>query len=1030
MLRHALPWPCPSYPRAVAALALFALLTATAGQVAAQPAAKKKTLTFADYDIWRSASGVTLSRDGQFVAYVVASEKEGEAVVRHVASGKEYRFARGGTATVGVGLSPRFTPNGKRVLLPLTPTKAELDKAKADKLKPEEFPKAALAVVDLASGKELERIAGVTSFQVAGEGAGFIIYRKGSAPDASKGPNTPPEKGKFAGKGKAKGPNAPAAGQAKSTGSDLYIRDLGSTVARAIPDVTEYSLSNDEKTLVYVVSSKTEAKNGVYAMNPRFGTAATPIKGGPGRYASLTWDEKQGRLAFYYDDSQIPPPNLAPPPHLPGGKPGDAGAPAAPTAPARWRVFVWERSAKEQPAQITRLPLGALGGGFATLVMPAVAASERAAAPSAPLAQVAGPDTPGLKKGWSLTGSSLGFSRDGTKLYLGTAPQRPAAPATPPADEIQLDIWHWKDAAIQPMQKLRAGADRNRSYSAVVLLDSKQLRQLSDESVSVQPPGAGDWGVAADDRKYRHMTGYAYPVPNDYALVNVRTGETKPLLTASTASLGLSPSGKYALGFDGKDWFTVSAPDGKKTNLTAGLGVKFFNEEYDMPSEPNPYGSYGWTADGKSVLLSDRYDIWKVAADGSGAENLTQIGRKLGVRFTLMRPRSIEDREFQRTVDLAKPHLLGAENLATYDTGFYRLEPGGTPKLLIMGARSYGVPAKAKDADVYLLTAQTFSQYPDYYVTTSDFHEMKRVTDINPKVKEYNWGKAELVHYTSSDGAKLSGILVKPEEFDPKKKYPMVVYVYERLSENLHQFRLPTVTRGQVINPTFYASNGYLVLMPDIAYKVGAPGPSALKCVLPAIQTVVDKGFVDERAIGINGQSWGGYQIAYMITQTNRFKAAVAGAPVSNMFSAYGGIRWGSGLPRQFQYEHSQSRIGSTPWQAPLKYMENSPIFAADRVQTPLLMIHNDQDDAVPWYQGIEYFLALRRLGKEVYMLNYNGQPHNLANKAAARDFAMRMFQFFEHHLKGKPAPEWMAKGVPYIDREKEKEQWKKLYAK
>jgi dipeptidyl aminopeptidase/acylaminoacyl peptidase len=216
--------------------------------------------------------------------------------------------------------------------------------------------------------------------------------------------------------------------------------------------------------------------------------------------------------------------------------------------------------------------------------------------------------------------------------------------------------------------------------------------------------------------------------------------------------------------------------------------------------------------------------------------------------------------------------------------------------------------------------------------------------------------------------------------------------------------------------------------MPDIAYKTGFPGPSALKCVLPAIQAVVDKGCVDENAIGINGQSWGGYQIAYMVTQTNRFKAAVAGAPVSNMVSAYGGIRWGSGLPRQFQYEKTQSRIGATPWEAPMRYIENSPIFMADRVQTPLLMIHNDQDDAVPWYQGIEYFLALRRLGKEAYLLNYNGEKHNLANRVAARDFAMRMFQFFEHHLKGKPAPQWMVKGVPYLDRDKEKEQWKKLY--
>jgi dipeptidyl aminopeptidase/acylaminoacyl peptidase len=215
--------------------------------------------------------------------------------------------------------------------------------------------------------------------------------------------------------------------------------------------------------------------------------------------------------------------------------------------------------------------------------------------------------------------------------------------------------------------------------------------------------------------------------------------------------------------------------------------------------------------------------------------------------------------------------------------------------------------------------------------------------------------------------------------------------------------------------------------MPDIVYKTGQPGQSAMKCVLPAIQSVVDRGCVNEKAIGINGQSWGGYQIAYMITQTNRFQAAIAGAPVSNMTSAYNGIRWGSGLPRQFQYEKTQSRIGETLWQAPLKYLENSPVFMADRVQTPLLMIHNDMDDAVPWYQGIEYYLALRRLGKEVYLCNYNGQPHNLTNKAAARDFAIRTQHFYDHHLKGVPMPGWMKDGVKYNDREDEREQWKKL---
>ncbi len=1021
-----------AYPRSrgIAAIALFGLLVASAGPLSAQPT-NKKVLTYAEYDIWRTASGVTLSRNGQYVAYLIGSEgADGEVVVRHVASGKEFKFPRGAaTGFAALGTSPRFTPDSKKVLIPLTPTRAELEKAKADKLKAEDYPKAALAIIDLPSGKEVDRIAGASSFQVGGEGNGFLIYRKSTTPELGKGdtkePTGPPVKGK---KGGFPIPGTTPPVQTTSYGSDLFLRDLSGTTDRTILNVTEYSLSADEKTLVYMVSSKTEVKNGVYTLNPKFGTGGSPLRTGVGKYSSLTWDEKQNKLAFFYDDSQIPSATLAPAPH-PAGTPVGTSIGAAPTPPppAQYRVFVWDRHAKTESKPIARVPLGTVGG-FGALVAPVVAAR----APSVPdaVTEVLGPDTPGLKKGWTLTSNALSFSQDGTKIYVATAPERPRPTGPTAPDDIQLDLWHWKDGALQPMQKLQAAQDRARTFGAVFLLDTKQFRHLSDADVTVQP-GPGDWAVSTDNRKYKHMTGYAFPVPTDYALVNIRSGVTQPLATASTIGFTLSPNGKYLLSFDGKDWSAVSVPEGKKVNLTSKLTVKFFEEDHDSPSTAPPYGGVQWTADGKSVLVSDRYDIWKIAVDGSNAENLTKIGRTQGLRFTLLRPRSPDDRTpIERTVDLSKPHLLGAENLTTRDTGFYRLEPGSNPKMLLMGARAYGNPTKAKDADVYLLTVQTFSQYPDYYATTPDFHELKRVTDINPRVKDYNWGKAELVKYSSTDGTPLQGILIKPENFDPSKKYPMVVYIYERLSENLHQFRVPNVVRGQVINPTFYASNGYLVLMPDIAYKIGFPGPSAIKCVLPAIQAVVDKGCVNENAIGINGQSWGGYQIAYMITQTNRFKAAVAGAPVSNMVSAYDGIRWGSGLPRQFQYEKTQSRIGATLWEAPMRYIENSPVFMADRVQTPLLMIHNDQDDAVPWYQGIEYFLALRRLGKEVYLLNYNGEPHNLAKRAAARDFAMRMFQFFECHLKDKPAPEWMEKGVPFLDREKEKEQWKKLYGK
>ena len=261
----------------------------------------------------------------------------------------------------------------------------------------------------------------------------------------------------------------------------------------------------------------------------------------------------------------------------------------------------------------------------------------------------------------------------------------------------------------------------------------------------------------------------------------------------------------------------------------------------------------------------------------------------------------------------------------------------------------------------------------------------------------------------------LSGALYKPENFDPKKKYPMLVYIYERLSQNVNHFVPPAPSHN--INISYYVSNGYLVITPDIVYNIGYPGQSALKCVLAAVQTMVDTGYVDENAIGIQGHSWGGYQIAYMITRSNRFRAAAAGAPVADMISAYDGIRWGPGIPRQFQYELTQSRIGGSIWQYPLRFIENSPIFMADRVTTPLLMIHNDADDAVPWYQGIEYYLALRRLGKEVYMFVYNGEPHGLRRRPNQKDYTVRLQQYFDYYLKGAPKPDWMEKGLPYVDK-------------
>ncbi len=451
--------------RTVAAGALLGLMVVIHGPLAAQPVASgsKKILTFTDYDIWKTASGVTLSGDGQYVAYLIGGKDFGEAVVRHIPTGKEFRFPRGTPTVLPNGAvaygSPRFTPDNKRVLLPLTPTAAAINQAKADQRKLDEYPKAALAIVDLATGAEIERLEGVTAFQVGGEGAGFLIYRKGPPPEADKDKDTqsPP------------GPTGSKKGSSPGTPTDrgpgeLLIRDLTATVSRTIPDVSEYSLSDDEKTLVYIVSSKNAEKNGVYALNPRFNTAPTPVKVGPGRYSSLTWDEKQTKLAFCYDDSAVPPPHLAPPPHLPGQKPGSGiGSTTPPTkAPERWQLFVWNRHAHTAPSGIAQIPATAVTGGWAALVAPLVAAL--ADAPP-PVVRVFSSDTPGLKPGWSLRTSGLSFSRDGRRLFVATAPERPPAPTPPPTSSSTSGTGRMH--SFSPCRK--SGLRRNAAPAAAAL---------------------------------------------------------------------------------------------------------------------------------------------------------------------------------------------------------------------------------------------------------------------------------------------------------------------------------------------------------------------------------------------------------------------------------------------------------------------------------------------------------------------------------------------------------------------------------
>ncbi len=982
---------------AVAACALALLLV---NHALAQPSAAKRPLRHSDYDAWRSIQSPQLSPDGKFLAYALTPQQgDGEVVVRNLASGSEWRFPRG-SRLMTPGHLPRsslkksaapaslagrlaFTADSRFLVFPITPTAAE---AKAAKGKGKaETPRNGLGLVDLRTGK-LTRIAGVRTFQLPEESGGLVVYQR----------QPPGEVTKAAGR---KGGGFQKKGAAKPSPAELVVRSLADGSERVFPEVLDFTLSKDGRTLVFAVSAKDAARSGLYAVTPGNDGPKLALLTGAGKYTHLTWDEKQTQLAFLSDR-------------------GDGAESAKP-----FRLYRWDRSgARVALARETQLLVAALLAGPApafTGELRKWATPHARAVKAACAVEVAGPQTAGLRPGMAVSeNGTLSFSPDGARLFFGVAAPEPKAKEKEKdgEDKAVVELWHWKDDYVQPMQKIKATRDGKRTFRAVVHLKVGKAVQLADANMTeIRVSDGGAWALGADDRPYRRMVGYGATYTDQF-LVNLTDGSRKPLRRKVEGGLALSPGGRFAVFFDGKNWHSITVPGGKVTNLTGKLGVRFAREEHDTPSTPSPYGLAGWTADDRHVLLYDRHDLWQVAPDTGEAHNLSEgLGRREGMQLRLVR---LDPRE--KVIDPAKPLLLRAECLRTRDTGFYRLRPGGSPpERLIMAARNFGPPIKAKHADVLALPVSTFYDFPDLHITCCDFKGLTKVSDANPQKAGLLWGKAELVNFRSLDGIPLQGVLIKPENFDPTKKYPLLVYIYERLSQTLHQFVDPRP--GTSVNLSYYASNGYLVFLPDIAYRVGSPGQSALKCVLPGVQAVVDRGFVNEKAIGIQGHSWGGYQIAYMVTQTDRFKAAAAGAPVANMTSAYGGIRWGTGLPRQFQYERTQSRIGGSLWEFPLRFVENSPLFMADRVRTPLLMLHNDQDDAVPWQQGIEYFLALRRLGKEAYLFNYPGELHGLRKRANQKDYTVRMQEFFDHHLRGAPRPAWMQSGIPYRPRPKDR---------
>lgn len=952
--------------------------------------AQKKPLDHSVYDGWEAIQERQITNDGKYVVFTV-NPQEGDGQLMLMSSDKQWslRVPRG----YGVSLSS----DSRYAVFKIKPTFKETRDARIKKKRPDDMPKDSLGIVALGKS-EVMKIARVKAFKMPSDAGSWIAYHlEKPLPDTTKKTTAPAKNAqadslrkvvdsltallqKFPAKVQQKyldendgvvadaDEPAGAAGAAADTGSELVWMNLINGTKKTFKNATDFVVDKKGNRLAIETAKAGRdslAKAYVLAVDAATGKIDTLLRGF-NEVKNMALDETGRQLAFVAERDS-----------------------SAKAIQKFYKLWHWQD-----------------GADSATLI--------------------AHKNSSGKIADWGISEfGAIAFSKSGKRLFFGVAPIMPPKDTTVPEfEKVQLDIWHYNDDYLQPYQLRNATRETNRSYLAVYHTGSKKLLQLADKNlqdVRTTNNGDGKWFWAIDDRASRRASQWAGRGKGDLYVIDPETGvSTMVKAGVDGMPMGTSPDGSTIVWYENGDRQYHTWKNGKELVPSKGIKQVLYDEENDVPDDPNPYGIMSWELDGSAFYVYDRFDIWKLDAGGTQAPvNITKgLGRleKVTIRYQDLK------RE-ENYVENGKPYLFTLFNNTNKTAGWKTHVLGsdfGTATSLrnTRPVRLSGL-VKANDADVLSFATETFERSPDIRVAAinevvSNPLAVSALLQPNAHQSQYLWGSAELISWKAYDGKMTQGIVYKPENFDPKKKYPMIAYFYETLSDGLYSYTAPAPTPSR-LNIPFFVSRGYVVLAPDIHYRRGEPGQSAYDYVVSGSRHLVKLGYVDSTKMGLQGQSWGGYQIAQIITMTNLYAAAWAGAPVANMTSAYGGIRWESGLNRQFQYEKTQSRIGATLWERPDLYLKNSPLFHLPKATTPTVIMANDADGAVPWYQGIEMFTAMRRLDKKVWMLNYNGEAHNLVERKNRKDIQIREQQFFDWLLKGEAPAKWLVEGVPAV---------------